>query len=92
MTTPGFMFFNLLAAFAAFEVDLSRMRTRAGMAIAHANGKLNGSQPKLSAGQHAHLLELHDTGERSISQLAQLLCLSRATIYRALDRARAQAA
>ena len=68
------------------------MRTREGMAIAHANGKLNGSQPKLSAGQHAHLLELHDTGERSISALAQLLCVSRATIYRALDRARAQAA
>jgi DNA invertase Pin-like site-specific DNA recombinase len=28
------MFFNLLAAFAGFEVDLLRPRTREGMAIA----------------------------------------------------------
>jgi DNA invertase Pin-like site-specific DNA recombinase len=86
------MFFNPLAAFAAFEVDLLRLRTREGMAIARPNGKLNGRQSKLSARQHAHLLELPNTGERSISELARLLSVSRATIYRALDRARAQAA
>jgi Resolvase, N terminal domain len=32
----GKMFFNILAAFAEFEVDLLRMRTREGMAIAKA--------------------------------------------------------
>jgi DNA invertase Pin-like site-specific DNA recombinase len=36
----GKMFFNILATFAEFEVDLLRMRTREGMAIARANGKL----------------------------------------------------
>jgi hypothetical protein len=36
--TPGSMFFNLLAAFPAFEVDLLRLRTREGMAIARPNG------------------------------------------------------
>jgi DNA invertase Pin-like site-specific DNA recombinase len=54
------MFFNLLAAFAASEVEL--LRTREGMAIARPNGKLNGRQPKLSARQHAHLLELRNSG------------------------------
>jgi DNA invertase Pin-like site-specific DNA recombinase len=41
----GKMFFNILATFAEFEVDLLRLRTREGMAIARANGKLKGKQP-----------------------------------------------
>jgi DNA invertase Pin-like site-specific DNA recombinase len=45
----GKMFFNILATFAEFEVDLLRMRTREGMAVARAKGKLRGRQPKLSA-------------------------------------------
>jgi len=34
------MFFNIVATFAEFEADLIRMRTREGMAIARARGKL----------------------------------------------------
>jgi DNA invertase Pin-like site-specific DNA recombinase len=34
----GKMFFNILATFAEFEVDLPRMRTREGMAVARAKG------------------------------------------------------
>ena len=49
----GKMFFNILATFAEFEVDLLRMRTREGMAAARAKGKLRGQQPKLSAGSSA---------------------------------------
>ena len=42
------MFFNILATFAEFEVDLPRLRTREGMAVARAKGKLKGKQPKLT--------------------------------------------
>jgi predicted site-specific integrase-resolvase len=38
----GKCFFNILATFAEFEVDLLRMRTREGMAIARAKGRLKG--------------------------------------------------
>ena len=44
----GKLFFNILATFAEFEADLIRMRTRKGIAIARAKGKLRGKQPKLS--------------------------------------------
>ena len=44
----GKMFFNILATFAEFETDLIRMRTREGMAVARAKGKLRGKKPKLS--------------------------------------------
>ena len=52
----GKMFFNILATFAEFEVDLLRMRTREGMAVAKAKGKLQGKQPKLTARQQTHLV------------------------------------
>ncbi len=39
----GKMFFNVLATFAEFEGDLIRLRTREGMAIARAKGKLRES-------------------------------------------------
>ncbi len=41
----GKMFFNILATFAEFEVDLLRTRTREGMAVARAKGRLRGKQP-----------------------------------------------
>jgi len=82
----GKMFFNILATFAEFEADLIRMRTREGMAIARARGKLRGKQPKLSDKQQKELLRMHDTGEYSISDLAELFSVSRPTVYRTLTR------
>jgi DNA invertase Pin-like site-specific DNA recombinase len=84
----GKMFFNILATFAEFEVDLLGMRTREGMAIARANGKLKGKPPKLSARQRAHVLNLVQAGDHTIAELAELFTVSRATIYREIARAR----
>ena len=82
----GKMFFNILATFAEFEADLIRMRTREGMAIARARGKLHGKQPKLSDRQQRELCRLQATGEYSISDLAELFSVSRPTVYRTLNR------
>lgn len=82
----GKMFFNILATFAEFEADLIRMRTREGMAIARAKGKLRGKQPKLSNKQQKELCRMYDTGEYSISDLAEVFSVSRPTVYRTLAR------
>ena len=82
----GKMFFNILATFAEFEADLIRMRTREGMAIARARGKLRGKQPKLSEKQQRELYRMHGTGDYSISDLAELFSVSRPTVYRTLKR------
>ena len=74
----GKMFFNILATFAEFEADLIRIRTREGMAIARAKGKLRGKQRELC--------RMHATGEYSISDLAELFSVSRPTVYRTLNR------
>ena len=83
----GKMFFNILATFAEFEVDLLRMRTREGMAVARAKGKLRGKQPKLSTRQQRELVRMYRTGEYAIADLAEVFTVSRATVYRTLQRA-----
>jgi DNA invertase Pin-like site-specific DNA recombinase len=44
----GRLLFNVLAMVAEFESDLIKMRTREGMKIARAKGRLRGKKPKLS--------------------------------------------
>jgi DNA invertase Pin-like site-specific DNA recombinase len=82
----GKMFFNVLATFAEFEGDLIRLRTREGMAIARAKGKLRGKQPKLSDKQQKELCRMRETGQYSISDLAELFSVSRPTVYRTIYR------
>ena len=84
----GKMFFNILATFAEFESDLIRMRTREGMKIARAKGKLRGKKPKLSDRQQRELRRMYDTGDYSVSDLAEVFSVSRPTIYRTLQRTR----
>jgi DNA invertase Pin-like site-specific DNA recombinase len=81
----GKMFFNILATFAEFEVDLLRMRTREGMAVARAKGRLRGKQPKLSAKQQTELRRMHATGDYSIAP-RRTFSIGRATVYRTLQR------
>jgi DNA invertase Pin-like site-specific DNA recombinase len=83
----GKLFFNVLATFAEFEADLIRQRTREGMAVARAKGRLRGKPPKLTDRQRAHLLTQHEGGNHTIADLAELFSVSRATIYREIDRA-----
>jgi DNA invertase Pin-like site-specific DNA recombinase len=83
----GKMFFNILATFAEFEVDLLRMRTREGMAVARAKGRLKGRQPKLTTKQQAELRRMRGTGDYTITDLAELFNISRPTVYRTLAAA-----
>jgi len=52
----GRLLFNVLAMVAEFESDLIRLRTREGMKVAKAKGRLRGKQPKLNPRQEAHPL------------------------------------
>jgi DNA invertase Pin-like site-specific DNA recombinase len=82
----GRLMFNVLGMVAEFETDLIRMRTREGMAIARAKGKLKGKQPKLTRTQRSHLYELLDGRAYSQTEIAELFGVSRATIYREVKR------
>ena len=84
----GRLLFNVLAMVAEFEADLIRMRTREGMKIAKAKGRLRGKQPKLKPNQAKHLLELHDLGTHTQAELAELFGVGRSTVYRTIERLR----
>lgn len=57
-----------------------------GMAVARAQGKLKGRQPKLSPKQQRELKRMHDTGEHTITDLGELFSVSRPTVYRTINR------
>lgn len=84
----GRMFFSIMSVFAEFESDLIRARTREGMAVARKRGRLRGKQPKLSRAQERHLVGLVESGEHTTSEVAGLMSVSRATVYRAVERAK----
>jgi DNA invertase Pin-like site-specific DNA recombinase len=81
----GKMFFNILATFAEFEVDLLRMKTREGMAVARAKGRLRGKQPKdpLSArrcrGRRIVRLRVAATGRWGVRPATPALVANRAS-------------
>ena len=87
----GRLLFTTLSMIAEFEADLARSRTREGMAVARAKGRLRGKQPKLSARQEAHLVELYHAGDHTIGELEELFPVTRSTIYRAVARAAGRA-
>jgi len=61
-----------LAMVAEFEADLIRLRTKEGMRVAKAKGRLRGRRPKLNARQEAHLVSLIAAGEHSIAEVVHL--------------------
>ena len=83
----GRLLFDVLVMIAEFESDLIRMRTREGMKVAKAKGRLRGKPPKLSPAQEAHLVELWHDGRHTGAELAELFGVARSTVYRAVQRA-----
>jgi DNA invertase Pin-like site-specific DNA recombinase len=92
-TTPmGKFFFTVLAAFAEFERNMIAERTRDGLAAARSRGKTGGQKPKLTPRQARIAQEMYDElgadGKRAhtVQQIAEEFGVTRATIYRYLDR------
>ncbi len=82
----GRLLFNVLAMVAEFEADLIRMRTKEGMRVEKAKGRLRGKQPKLNPRQEAHLVALLKSGEYSTAEIGDLFGVARSTVYRAIGR------
>jgi DNA invertase Pin-like site-specific DNA recombinase len=72
-TAMAKLLLSVMGAFAEFERALIRERTREGMAVARAKGRLKGRRPKLSAKQQTELRRMHGTGDYTITDLAELV-------------------
>src|SRR6185436_19771233 len=81
----GRLLFNVLAMVAEFEADLIRLRTKEGVRVAKAKGRLRGKQPRLNPRQEAHLVALLKSGEYSTAEIGDLFGVARSSVYRAMD-------
>ncbi|MFD6883002.1 recombinase family protein [Rhodococcus sp. NPDC060084] len=87
LSTEGAMgraMLTIMAAFAQLERDVIRERTMAGLAAAAANGRHGGRRPKFDVGHAAKAQEYRAKG-MSAPEIAKLLDMSRATVYRLLS-------
>ncbi len=66
---------------AEFEADLARARTREGMALPKAKGRLRGKQPKLKPTREAQLVALWRAGNHTTLELAEMFDVARSTVY-----------
>jgi DNA invertase Pin-like site-specific DNA recombinase len=82
----GAMFFTTLGTVGDCETELRTLRAVQGMATARAQGRLRGRQPKLTVKQRRELQWLHDTGDYTVGDLAEIFRVSRPTVYRMLRR------
>ena len=80
----GKLTFAILGAVAEFERNLISERTNEGLAAARARGRKGGRRPVLSGAKAEHARKLRDGGEHTMTQIAELVGCSRATLYRVL--------
>ena len=80
----GKLIFAVFAAFAKFERELIRERTRAGMTAARRRGAIVGRPRKLTAHQLAHARQLIEDGAETQAGAAALLGVDPVTLRRAL--------
>jgi len=86
-TTPGGkLIFHVFAGLAEFEREIIRERTTAGLASARARGRVGGRKPKMTPGKLATARQLYGGKAHTMAQIAEIVGVSRATLYRALER------
>ena len=84
-TAMGKCFFHVIAAISAMERDLIRERTVAGLKSAREQGRLGGRPDKFDSAQIKLAKQLDQQGTpRTV--IAKSLKMSRATLYRLLDK------
>jgi len=80
-TPLGKAMFTVAAAFAEMESDLNHERTREGLAAARARGRVGGRRPKMTPSKLATARQLVDAGDKTMQQIADVIGVSRATVY-----------
>ncbi|MEI6622485.1 MAG: recombinase family protein [Actinomycetes bacterium] len=82
-SASGRLVLNVFAAMSAFELDLIRERTAAGMAAARARGSSPGRPTKLTATRLRAARQMLDAGTPA-TEVAKAMNIGRTTLYRHL--------
>ncbi|MHB8324630.1 MAG: recombinase family protein [Candidatus Dormibacteria bacterium] len=87
-TSGGKLVFHIFGALAEFERELIRERTQAGLAAARARGRHGGRPLVMSPDKVAIARRMYESKDFTIEAIAQVLGVSRASIYRHLADSR----
>ncbi len=88
-TTPaGRMMMQMVGAFAEFEREMIRERTKAGLEAARASGRIGGRPPKLTEQQCLDIADNVLSGRKTGADMARLYNISESTVSRIVSRAR----
>jgi DNA invertase Pin-like site-specific DNA recombinase len=81
----GKLFFTLIASFAEFEREIMRARTIDGLAAARARGRVGGRKSVMTQSKIEMAKKMYSEG-KYIKDIADVLGVSRPTIYRVLEK------
>jgi DNA invertase Pin-like site-specific DNA recombinase len=82
----GRLLFNVLAMVAEFEADLIRLRTREGMRVAKAKGRLRGKQPSSTRDKRLTSSLSTAPARTAPAELGDRFGVGRSTVYRGIQR------
>lgn len=91
-TIEGKLLLSILGAVAEFERGIIRARTEDGIKLARSKGRYQGRKPRLSERQQKAVLAQYESGEYTITELAEMWNVSRPVIYRVIEKAKADSA
>ncbi len=86
-TAGGKLIFHVFAGLAEFEREIIRERTHAGLDAARARGRVGGRRPKMTPDKLATARALYDGKAHTMAQIAEIIGVGRATLYRHLEPA-----
>jgi DNA invertase Pin-like site-specific DNA recombinase len=84
-TSEGKFLLDVLSAVAELERDMIVARTQQGLAAAKARGRVGGRKAKMSPEQMAEARNFYEKG-KSVTEISALFSVSRASVYRVLDK------
>jgi len=86
-TSSGRLVFHIFGALAEFERDLIRERTTAGLEAARTRGRRGGRPTVITPVKLRHIHRMREQNA-DVAEIAEVLEVSRASIYRALAKER----
>ena len=78
---------QMVGAFAEFEREVLRERTKAGLKAACRDGRIGGRKPKLKPEQEKEIVRLVTKGKKTAAYAARLFGVHPSTVSRLLRRA-----
>ena len=87
-TAAGRMMMQMVGAFAEFEREMIKERTKAGLVAARARGRIGGRPSKLTKEQRQDIADNVLSGRKAGADMARLYLISEATVSRIVSKAR----